>query len=571
VTAELLRWLEAPRADAGIRFADGQGDWRYFSYAALARRAQTAAAMLVEAGAPAGSAVSIALGTGPEFPATFFGVLLAGLTPNPVAPPASPRLAPVYPEYASQILRQARPAAIVTDRQLEPLVAAAARLAQIDAPLMFLPDAEVEPVAPRRAADVALLQFSSGSTGPPRGIAITRSNLEHNVEAIRTWLEMTPADGTASWLPLHHDMGLIGCLVAPIVNQSPLWLMQPRQFIKDPLAWLSLFGRGEAVLTAGPSFGYAVAGLQAAAGLPDGMDFSAWRAAIVGAERIEPQALDLFCSTLEPYGFDRRALLPAYGLAEATLVASRHPLRALPRALRPDWSTLTFGARATIDEMASIGDPAIGDGSGWLVGCGTPIEGTTIDVVGPDGEQLPSLSLGEIVVRGPSVAKEYVGDSTSDSKLRAGALATGDAGIVHDGELFVLGRMGDALNVRGRSVFIETIESRLVTVPAVPVGRFAALGGHTADAQVVAVVAEAETADWAEDAARALRAELGSSVAIRIVLGPRGSIQRTSSGKPRRRAIWRELVDGPSARNSRFRSVLDWPAEERIGAGAHAP
>src|SRR5205807_7659205 len=129
----------------------------------------------------------------------------------------------------------------------------------------------------------------------------------------------------------------------------------------------------------------------------------------------------------------------------------------------------------------------IGDGSGWLVGCGTPIAGTTIDVVGPDGEQLPSPSLGEIVVTGPSVAKEYVGDSTNDSKLHAGALATGDAGIVHDGELFVLGRMGDALNVRGRSVFIETIESRLVTVPAVPVGRFAAVGGRAADAQVVAV------------------------------------------------------------------------------------
>jgi len=351
---------------------------------------------------------------------------------------------------------------------------------------------------------------------------------------------MTADDATATWLPVFHDMGLIGCLITPTVVQSDIWLMSPEQFIRRPLRWLECFGCHGAALTAAPTFGYAYVARSLGRSSLDEMDFSAWRAAIVGAERIDPAPLTALTTALGPHGFDPAAFLPAYGLAEATLAVTGSPMHVTPRCLRPHWSSMRFGAPIAIEERGFIGATDVGDGAGWLTGCGAPHDDLDVSITGADGAALPDGWLGEIVVTGPSVAAGYHAPGLeSASSFANGALQTGDAGLRVDGELYVVGRMGDSVKVRGRSVFAEDLENKIETELGVATGRCAVVPGID-ESDAVSVVIEAGAVD--KDSLTALfRREIGqdSTVALRLV--PRHTIPRTSSGKPRRRALWQQM------------------------------
>ncbi|GAB3935042.1 hypothetical protein GCM10027614_09130 [Micromonospora vulcania] len=456
----LLSWLERPRSDRGVHFAAAGDDWTFLSYAELADRTRVILAGLRAVGVVPGDVVSVVEPAGPDFVATLFAAMAAGAAPSPIAPPLAFQDREVYGEHVLGLLRAAAPRVVVCATSLtasvEPLAATAGvrRVLCADELAEAAGGARGTVAAP---GPLALLQFTSGSSGRARGVQVPHAALAANVTAIRRWLAMTPDDPTASWLPVHHDMGLIGCLVTPVVNTSDLWLMPPEEFVRNPGRYLRCFGARGARLTSMPNFGLEYIARRVRREALTGLDFSDWRAVIVGAERIDAEALRRFCALLIPYGFDPRALLPAYGLAEATLAVTGLPLDELYHAveLRPD--RLRLGARAVPDPA----EPVDGDVETYpVVGCGRPVTGVRVRIVDEAGAPLPDGVVGEIEVHGPSVAQGYVNeaDSASQTTLGGGVLRTADAGFLHDGQLHVLGRLGDSMKVRGRAVFAEDLE-----------------------------------------------------------------------------------------------------------------
>ncbi|MFG3556676.1 AMP-binding protein [Micromonospora sp. NPDC047557] len=539
----LLSWLEHPRPDRGVHFAAAGDDWTFLSYAELADRTRVILAGLRAVGVVPGDVVSIVEPAGPDFVATLFAAMAAGAAPSPIAPPLNFQDRAVYGEHVSGLLRAAAPRVVVCASTLTAAIAPLAATAGVRRVLSA--DELADAASGSRAAvaapgPLALLQFTSGSSGRARGVQVPHAALAANVAAIRRWLAMTPDDPTASWLPVHHDMGLIGCLVTPVVNTSDLWLMPPEEFVRNPGRYLRCFGARGARLTSMPNFGLEYIARRVRPEALTGLDFSAWRAVIVGAERVDAEALRRFCALLGPHGFDPRALLPAYGLAEATLAVTGLPLDELYHAveLRPD--RLRLGARA-------VPDPAEGVDGGVeaypVVGCGRPLTGVRVRIVDEAGTPLPDGVVGEIEVHGPSVAKGYVNanDSASQTALGGGVLRTADAGFLHDGQLHVLGRLGDSMKVRGRAVFAEDLEWAICR-PGVPAQRMAALLGHRGGTATVVAVFEQAQPEWLAQAERELRRRAEGAQVV-IVDAPRGTIARTSSGKPKRRQLWQAFVD----------------------------
>lgn len=547
MTTGLLDWLDAPDASKGAHFANDEGGWDLSTYEELAQGVHTTAALLAEQGVARGDIVSIVAPSGPKFAVAFFAALCAGATPSPLIPPTFFESADDYARDLAALLRIAGDA-VLTERDLLGLVSRAASAAGLSRPPLAISDADrsVEMnVAPR--SDLALLQFTSGSSGRPRGVCVSWDNLETHIEVVRDWIEWGPGETGTHWLPLYHDMGLIGCFLTPIIHQRDFWSMRPEQFVREPLRWLERFGRADSVMTAAPNFGFAYCAKRVRPEQLEGMDFSAWRVAIVGAERLDPRALGRFAALLEPHGFRPDTFLPAYGLAEATLAVSIHPQGETPRLVRPDWSQLRFGEDVTIEREAELGDEVASDGAGWLVGCGRPLPHLEVAVRDDQGRTLPDGMLGELVIRGSTVAKGYRGSNESSSTtLSGGTLRSGDSGFTLDGEIFVVGRIGDALKVRGKTLYAEDLESKLCAIEGVPPGRCVVVPATAGGTDSIAAIVEAPAGAWVEEAMSVLRRE-ASDAHIEILPGPPGTILRTSSGKPRRRVLWRALVEGSLA------------------------
>ncbi len=505
----LLSWLAAPRADRGIRFSRPDGGWDPWPYPKLAGLARGHAAGLTARGVRPGDVVGLVLATGPGFVGTLFGTLLAGATASPLAPPATFDDPERYAQHLATALAAMRPRLVVVDPGSAPSVTqAAARAGVPTIDVGELPGEAAE--APRAdPARLALLQFTSGTTGAVRGVRVPYAALEANVGAIRDWLELTPDDPTASWLPVHHDMGLVGCLLAPVVTGADLWLLTPAEFVRRPTRYLECFGRHGARLTAMPGFGLAHVVRRVRPEQLAGLDFARWRAVIVGAERIQPSTLERFAGLLAPYGLRREALLPAYGLAEATLAVTGLPLRTGWRQVPgPD------------------GVP--------VVGCGGPLAGARVTVTDDDARPVDDGVVGEIVVGGTGVTDGYAGGAA----FRDGTVRTGDAGFVRDGELFVLGRLGDSLKVRGRAVFAEDVDALLGATLDAPPGRLATVLGLLAGAPTVVVHLEHPRPEWLPRIPGLVRS-LVPEAAVHVVPVPAGTVPRTTSGKPRRRLLWR--------------------------------
>jgi fatty-acyl-CoA synthase len=559
VGSALLRWLDDPDTDRGIHFADNAGGWSFRSYADLASSVAEVAGRLQDAGLRTGGVICIAVPSGPEFVAAFFGALIAGGTPSPVAPPLIFRSAD---EYVSQLTRQlqaASPCLVVSDADLQPVVAGAAQATGLDCPCLSLPLAgERCDLRARPPAELALLQFTAGSSGSPRGVRISWSNLETHVAALRRWVRWRRDDSVASWLPLYHDMGLIGMFLCSVVHRADLWLMRPEHFLRSPASWLACLGRFGATMTASPTFGYAYAASKVTPAELEGMDFSRWRAAAVGAERVDPAALDRFARLVAASGFRREAFLPGYGLAEATLALSGSRLGELPLLVAVDQASLRFGDPVRVLERGCLDPTGGGRRDDWLVGCGRALPGIRLSIADANGAPLGEGRLGEIVASGPWVAGGYQGaPAGGQTRFLQGRLYTGDAGFMLDGELFVLGRMGDSTKVRGRSIYAEEVEARLAAIPGVPAGRVVVVFGRFDGLDTVAAVVERQRGAWVEPAARRLRSETGRTARILVLEVPRYAIPRTSSGKPRRRLLGQELMEG----TLRATTLLDWRQE----------
>lgn len=549
---EPRRWLAEPRPGRGIRLARNDGGWDLIDYPELAGTARRVAAALTADGVRQGDVVCVLLPTGLPCLAAFFGAWVAGATPCLIAPPAFTS-AERYVSAVAAIMRQAAPALTVTSVKLAGTAAAAlAAAGRDDQPWLWREDPVPAQVSAVTAADVALLQFTSGSTGSPRGVQVSWANLEANLAAIRGWLDWRDGDAGTSWLPLFHDMGLVGALLTSVTCQADLWLMEPAQFIRDPGRWLECLTFS--AFSAAPSFAFGYATRRVSAERLTRLDLSGCRRVMVGAEPVDPAVLEDFARRT---GFPRSAFVPAYGMAEATLAVTAATGGQAPRLVRPDPGTLVLGHPVRLLAWCRLGAAAAA-GGGWLVSCGRPADGVKLSVLDPAGLELPPGHLGEIAVRGPSVtAGYYAGRTCASTRFAGGELRTGDAGFLHDGELFVLGRMGDSLKLRGRSVFVEDLETAVAAVDGLPRQRCAVVSMTGAGRAGVVLFAEAPPGDWTDQASDILRGCLDEDTEIQIVTGGPGLIKRTTSGKPCRREMW-ELIShndmrypGPAAETAR--------------------
>lgn len=535
--AELLSWLDAPPRAAAVHFAAADLSWDRWPYVRLAELARRFAAGLRQQGVRRDDVVMLVQRASPAFVAAIFGSWAAGATVSCVLPPPAVRPAG-YPGHLHHVLRTADPALMVVDEEAaEPLRLAARRLGR-RAPVSFdevVAGAAADGRSAGPAPETALLQFTSGSSGPPRGVRVPASSLGANVAAMHEWLGIEPGTPAVSWLPVHHDMGLVGFVIGATMGGCDMRLMQPEQFIRSPEGYLAALSESAARYTGIPNFGLAYLLRRVRPAALAGLRFDALEGVIVGAERIDPDLLERIHALLGPFGLDRRALLPAYGSAEATLAVT-----GLPRA--EQWTV-----RELPVPTGAAGDPPSPEApvaADRVVGCGRPLRGCLVRIVDDQGGEVADGMVGEIEVRGPSLAAGYAGDTASGAHTRfaGAALKTGDAGFLVDGQLYVLGRLGDALKVHGRMVFAEHVEAEL-TARGIPPRRAVALLGERRGVRTAAVLLETPEAGWLATAAEVLR-ECAAGVELLVVDAPRGVIALTSSGKPRRRQMWRAFCDG---------------------------
>jgi acyl-CoA synthetase (AMP-forming)/AMP-acid ligase II len=375
----------------------------------------------------------------------------------------------------------------------------------------------------------AVLQFTSGSTGSPKALPITWENLDAGVEALARWIGYRKDDVPASWLPLWHDMGLVGFFLAPIALGASFRLMSPEQFMRRPVQWLDCFGRANATLAASPNFGLQHCVDRVRAGDLEGADFSNWRVVCVGSERVVPRTVARFAELLAPAKFRLDALRPAYGLAEATLaVTAVFPgdRATKVRAVVGPTCQVSVEERLPIE---SQGNPS--PRGSWLVSCGRPLAGIRIEIADSLGRSVSHDHAGEIVVDGPSVADR--------AKAEDGRLWTGDLGFIHDGELFVLGRMGDSLSSNGVRIHAEALEVGLAE--SIDFGRRWAICLGSIEGRDHAVLVVESAAPLEENETKclhALRARLSPAINVHALAVAPGAIPRTSSGKVRRRELW---------------------------------
>jgi len=544
----ILGWLTSPSEYTGVHLAADDGGWEFLSYATLADQVRRVARLLVAQGVGSGDTVCVLMPTSHLCLATMFAVLAAGATLTPIAPPLFGSHEQ-YRRHLRGVLESSQASAVVTSSGFVDAVArAAADMSQ--APAMIVLDrvpADPPLIELASPATAVLLQMTSGSTHLPRGARISWRNLATNLAAIDAACEEKGAadDASASWLPLYHDMGLIGGIFQAITRQRALYLMRPDQFVRDPARWL----RAAAVArnTVSPSFGLAYAARRLTHEDIEDIDLSRLRTVVVGAEPINPDHLRAFTELTAAQGFSPSAFLPSYGLAEHTLLATAHRVGEPHRMVRIDKSALRHGQPVHV--LAAATDCMTAEsGTDWVMSVGVPIPGHHVRIAHESGSAAAEGILGEIVLSGPSVFGGYRGSPDSATRCIDGELHTGDAGFILDGQLFVLGRMGTSLKVNGRTVFAEDLDVTAAAALGVAPSRLIAAAVNESGRPGVALFVEQRArqllAGEIATARTAVQAQVGEDALVWFIGVPRGGLSRTSSAKPRRAHMWQQWRAG---------------------------
>ena len=518
----------AAQGETGITFYSARGEiLSGLSWRTVRERAQATARRLIGAGFSAGERILLTADTWPGFFDVFFGCQYAGLIPVPVSIPVGIGGKDAYLDQLRRQLAASGAVAAVGIDDLTGFLAEAARefpavrlqggLAAIEA----LPDLAVA-LRPLGPSDLCYIQFSSGSTRHPHGVQITQAALMANLAGMTgpAGLDVGPGDRVVSWLPLYHDMGLIGFTMAPLSSQLSIDYLTPRDFARRPMQWLNLMSRNGGTIAYSPSFGYDLATRRAASQLPDDLDLSRWRVAGIGGDMIRPDVLERFAEAFAGRGFDARAFLPSYGMAEVCLA-------------------ITFAEHRTGVRTDMVG-------ARRFVICGKVLPGHRLEVRGEagsgDGAVLGERAVGRIFVQGPSIMPGYYNEPEATREVLSadGWLDTGDLGYLLDGEIVVTGRAKDLIIVNGRNIWPQDIEWAIEARRIVKNGDSVAFSvdageeGKGGERVVVAVLArvsgdEARTA-LGSNVAGAVRESI--SVDCEVVLVPPAlGLPTTSSGK----------------------------------------
>ena len=497
----------AAASEHALVFIDLRERERRMSWAEVREGAAQAASALIEAGVAPGDRIALVLRTSPEFVACFFGALLARAVPVPLYPPVRLGRLDEYHEQLVRMLQRSGARIVVTDRLLRGFLGPA--LARARLPLGCRLAGELQSHRHTALAvspdELALIQFSSGSTARPKPVALTHRHLTTQLAALESLLLADAPPIGVSWLPLYHDMGLIGCLLLAAYAPGTLALIAPEHFITRPSLWLRAIARHRAAISPAPNFAYALCAGRVRDAELDGVDLSCWRHALDGAEPIAAPSARRFCERFARYGFDPSSLQPVYGLSEASLAVTfspRGPLRSLRGASR---------------EVVSVG---------------APIPGVEVDVRD-----------GRIFVRGPSVMSAYFGEPPRPSEW----LDTGDLGFARGGELYVTGRAKDVVIVRGANHSAQEFEDTLDGIAGVRAGCAMALGIVTTCGEQLLVLAERTPGPSDREVTHAIANAIALRTGIRphtIRLLAPGTLPRTSSGKLRRAEALRRFQHG---------------------------
>ena len=534
------------RVHIQLRLEDGE--MRPITYAELlSDSSAVAAALLQRAAVQPGDRIALMLPTGPDFFPAFFGAILAGAVPVPLYPPWRANQIEEYAQRQAKIIGDAGARLLVTFQEVGPLV----RLLRGQVPslekVVTLGGLGKASGVVRRPLpeDVALIQYTSGSTGDPKGVVLTHSNLIGNIRAIAGALKINSRDVGVSWLPLYHDMGLIGAWLSCLYLGVPIVILSPQAFLSRPERWLWAIHRYRATLSAAPNFAYELCMRQVDLRDLEGLDLTCWRGALNGAEPVQPETLEGFSRRFHPYGFRAETLLPVYGLAESSLAVSVPPLGRNPRLDPIDRVTFERTGRAEPEAGQAVKPLA-------FVSAGRPLPGHQVRIVSDRGDPLPARTQGHIQCRGPSVMRGYFGKvEATAAVLQDGWLKTGDLGYLADGELFVTGRVKDIIIQGGRNLYPQELEQIAGDVEGVRRGCVAAFGvsGRRVAGERLVLVAETRRTDPVEKErlAAAIRERLDSHLGIpldEVVLVPPQSVPKTSSGKIRRDSCRRLYLQG---------------------------
>jgi 1-acyl-sn-glycerol-3-phosphate acyltransferase len=544
----VLAWHAAHQGGrVHIYLSDGEAEGGALTYAELYARAGRLAAGLVAQGVEPGERIALMLPTGEAFFAAFMGVLLAGAVPAPIYPPWRMTRIEEHLRRQARILQKAGASGLITfDAAL-----AAGQLIRDHAPsLRFVVTAEAlaktDGRPPRISAkpdDLALIQFTSGSTADPKGVMLTHANILANVRALAEAIRPTPADVYVSWLPLYHDMGLIAAWLACLDQAAPFVVMSPLNFMARPERWLWTIHRNRATVTAAPNFAFELCLAIPEARL-SGLDLSSLRVAGCGSEPVSPRTMDDFVRKFAPYGFRREALLPVYGLAESAAALTAPPTGRGPH--------VDYVSRRDLSSRG-VAHSAASDAAGVqaFVSCGAPLIGHEVRILDAMGREAPERQEGRLQFRGPSATSGYFNDPAKTAELVVdGWLESGDLAYIAEGEVYVTGRTKDVVKRAGRNIHPEDVEAAVEALPgAAPRGAvlFSAADPARGVERLVMVI-ETDLQDEAARgrliaAAQERAADYLESAVDEIVLAAPDSVPRTESGKVRRAAL-RELYLG---------------------------
>ncbi len=521
-----------------------------FSYTAIERASARYGGALQALGLKKGDRVALILPTNEDFVLCFFGAIRAGIIPVPIYPPLGLGELQGYLDNTRHVVHKSGARALVTDAKIKRLLgtvqAACPDLEQVLAVESVRESREAlraEKIAPE---DVAFLQFTSGSTSRPKGVVLTHENLSANIACFMSGVGARESDIGVSWLPLYHDMGLIGFVLAPLMYKVPSVFLPPLLFLKRPSSWLQAISRHKGTVSFAPNFAYALAVKRIKERELDGVDLSTWRVAGCGAEPIRPETLDAFAKCFAKVGFDKRALLPSYGMAESTLAVAFSEVSEGVRTITVDGETLWSEAVAKL-----VSDETIG--SVRLVSCGKQFEGHSIQIFSEDDDAsahpLGEDHVGEIRIGGPSIMRGYWEDREKTREAIAGThFKTGDLGFLHEDRLYICGRSKEVIILNGRNYYPQDMEWEVGHVAGVRKGSVIAFGardriGMETDRERVVVAFEAQEPSMVTDPARAqaliaaVRAAVQSGMGLTlddvVPLAP-GTLPKTSSGKLQR-------------------------------------
>jgi acyl-CoA synthetase (AMP-forming)/AMP-acid ligase II/acyl carrier protein len=539
-----------------FRFARGDnGSEASVTYRALHESAMAVAGRL-QSIADVGDRAWLMFPPGLDFVKAFFGCLYAGVVAVPVSPLRRGRPT----SSLEEIYRASQPAAVLSTaahgRQAEVLYRGMPEL--LGQPWIATDEiergADFDWINPRvDGQQLAFLQYTSGSTAAPKGVMLTHENLLHNSALIQRAFGNTDQSSAVFWLPLYHDMGLIGGIIQPIYCAGSSTLLAPAAFLHRPALWLETISRTHATVSGGPNFAYDLCARKIPVAEREGLDLSRWTVAFTGAEPVRARTLERFTAAFSEYGFREEAFFPCYGLAEATLIVSGGPRSAPPTVLSLDAEELALNrVRDTNGRATSVR---------LVVGCGDSLPGQRTVVVDPETHlECSAGQVGEIWVRGPSVAKGYFEQPHATKNAFEAQIAdtkegpflrTGDLGFLRDGQLFVTGRLKDLIIIRGRNYYPEDIEQTAQQAfDGLRVGYCAAFSVEIEERESLVIVQEIEPRRRDLDTQAALKA-IRRAVAEKfdlevhaIILAKAGTIAKTTSGKTRRSACRDRYLGG---------------------------